>query len=325
MKNSIIAAFILLLIAGGIFVVSKNSASAKHYHAGIIILTDVDEMTLRGFKEKLTELGYVEGRNITYHFDGPVVNMEKNFQKRVESLKKYPLDLVFVSSTPAAVAVKKAFEERAVPILFCPVSDPVAAGLVDNLKKPGGMMTGVKLVSAEEERFQWLTQVAPRVRSVYLPYTREDKSALSTLEQVEPAAKALGLTLHPKSFDEEVSDEEILSGAEGVDALFIPRDSRMENRVGTFVAYAFKNRLPLSAPSFVQVQRGALFGYGHVHYDLGRQAGRMAHQIFSGVKAGEIPVELAENQFVLNVATARKIGLDVPDYVVKQADQVIKE
>jgi putative tryptophan/tyrosine transport system substrate-binding protein len=325
MKNSIIAAFVLLLIAGGIFVVSKNSASAKHYHVGIIVLTDVDEMTLRGFKEKLSELGYVEGRNITYHFDGPVVNMEKNFQKRVVNLKQYPLDLVFVSSTPTSVAIKAAFEGSGVPILFCPVSDPVAAGLVDNLKRPGGNITGVKLVSAEEQRLKWLTQVVPGVRSVYLPYTLEDKSALSTLEQVTPAAKALGLSLYPKSFEEGVNEEEILSGADNADAIFMPRDSRMENRIGAFVAYAQKHNLPLSAPSFVQVQNGALFSYGHVHYDLGRQAGRMAHQIFSGVKAGEIPVELAENQFVLNVATARKISLNVPGYVVKQADQVIKE
>lgn len=324
MKNRMIAVFVLVL-AAAVFVVYKNSVSSKHYQAGIIILTDVDEMTLRGFKEKLAELGYNEGRNITYHFDGPVVNMEKNFQKRVDSLKKYPLDLVFVSSTPASVAAKKAFGGSGIPILFCPVSDPVAAGLVENLKKPGGNMTGVKLVAAEEERLKWLSQVAPEVRSVYLPYTRNDISALSTLEQVAPAAKALGISLHPRSFGEGAREEEILSGAEDSDAIFIPRDSRMENRIGTFVAYALEKKLPLSTPSFVQVERGALFSYGHVHYDLGRQAGRMAHQIFSGIKAGEIPVELAENQFVLNVATARKIGLELPDYIVKQADQVIRE
>jgi len=323
--------FITALIIGIVIVVSfilipKDTSSQKQYSVGIITLTEVDQMTINGFKDKLSELNYHEGDNIRYYYDGPIVNMEENFQKRVASLRKNHLDLIFVSSTPAAIAIKKEFGNSNIPILFCPVSDPVAAGLVESLKKPGANITGVKLVNGEDQRLKWFKELVPDLQSLYVPYTFEDKSAQASIEQIVPIAKKLGITLHLKGFTESQEDQTaIFTYAKGSDAIFMPRDSRMENHIDPFVHYTLEHKIPLSAPSFLQVEKGALFSYGHVHYELGKQAGRMAHQIFSGIPADKIPVELAENQFVLNVATANKIGLKLPEYSIKQADHVIKE
>lgn len=326
MYKFITALIIGILIAVSFFVMSQHSPFQKHYNIGIITLTDVDQMTINGLKDKLSELDYREGDNITYYYDGPIVNMEENFQKRVVSLRKNHLDLIFVSSTPASIAIKKEFSNSKIPILFCPVSDPIAAGLVESLKKPGANITGVKLVNGEDQRLKWFKELVPDLQSLYVPYTFDDKGALASIEQITPIAKNLGITLHLKGFTESQEDQTaIFTYAKGSDAIFMPRDSRLESRIELFVHYTLEHKIPLSAPSFLQVEKGALFSYGHVHYELGKQAGRMAHQIFSGIPPDKIPVELAENQFVLNVATAKKINLKLPDYIIKQADYVIKE
>jgi len=314
-----------IVIAGTFFLIEKSTPSQKQYNVGIVSLTEVDNMTIKGLKEKLSELNYHEGDNIRYYYDGPIVNMEENFQKRIESLRKNHLDLIFVSSTPAAIAIKKEFGNSKIPILFCPVSDPVAAGLVESLKKPGANITGVKLVNGEDQRLKWFKELVPDLQSLYVPYTFDDKGALASIEQITPIAKNLGITLHLKGFLESDEARTILTFAKGSDAIFIPRDSRMESRIEPFVHYTLAHKIPLSVPSFLQVEKGALFSYGHVHYELGQQAGRMVHQIFSGIPADKIPVELAENQFILNGATAKKIGLKLPEYSIKQADHVIKE
>jgi putative ABC transport system substrate-binding protein len=327
MRNILIKTLtIVTFLVMSIFIFGCSIQLKKPHSVGIITLTEVDEMTINGFKDKLKELKYVEGSNIEYHYDGPVINMQKNFQKRIDSLKKKRLDLILVSSTPAAVAVKKEFEKSGIPIVFCPVSDPVSAGLVSSLKKPGANITGVKLVNGENQRLKWLKEIVPDLKTLLVPYTLGDKSALATIKQITPIAEELGIELILKGFSESAKKSEYISSIpKNSSAIFIPRDSRMESNIDYFVNYTITNKIPLSTPSFIQAEKGSLFSYGHVHYELGQQAGRLTHQIFSGVKPSNIPIELAENQFILNISTAKKISLALPDYLIKQADYVIKD
>ncbi|MDO8958529.1 MAG: ABC transporter substrate-binding protein, partial [Rhodocyclaceae bacterium] len=241
-------------------------------------------------------------------------------------LAKNP-DLFLVSSTPATQAVKRLTEaNRKPPVVFAPVNDPLGAGIVADLRHPGGHITGIRLPLGDDLRLQWLVRIAPQVKRVFLPYTADDKSALTSVQQATEAAARLGLELvkHPIPAGSTVSAA-IAAMPANVGAIFLPRDSRVEAAIAEFVAVAEARRLPITAPSRMQVEAGALFSYGFVHDDIGRQAARLADQILKGIPAGDLPVEMAESSLSINLVTARKLGIFIPDNILLHAEHVIRE
>jgi putative ABC transport system substrate-binding protein len=292
----------------------------------LVQLTEVDRGTVAGFQEAMTEMGYQEGRNVSYLLVPPAGRADKLEGIILGQLARNP-DLFLVSSTPATLAVKRLTEAKAMPpVVFAPVNDPLAAGIVSDLKRPGGHITGVRLPLGDDLRLQWLTRIAPRAKRVFLPYSAHDKSAELSVRQATEAAAKLGLTLvtHPIPEGEGVGPT-IAAMPTDVEAIFLPRDSRVEAAIAQFVAAAETRRLPIAAPSLVQVKAGALFSYGYVHHDIGRQAARLADQILRGVTAGDLPVEMAESSLAINLASARKLGLAIPDDVLLQAEHIVRE
>jgi putative ABC transport system substrate-binding protein len=291
----------------------------------LVRLTAVDANTVAGFKAALAEAGYREGQEVVYLDPGPVGSIDRVDAVIRQHLASKP-DLFMVSSTPATQAAQRLTRGMDIPVVFAPVNDPVGAGIVADLRHPGGHITGVRLPTGDDLRLQWLHEIAPAARRVLVPYTAEDKSAQTTLALIGPIAPELGLELVPQPVRGEAGVKALLAAPPaGVDAIFLPRDSSVESHVGLFVAHARAHRLPLCAPSLTQVEAGALFSYGFVHRDIGRQAARLAEQVFKGVKTGDLPVEMAENILSINLATAAAIGLDIPDRILLQAEQVIRE
>lgn len=291
----------------------------------IVQLTEVDDATVAGFRDGMAARGYREGVDVVYANPGAVGSPDKLEEAIRKLLQKNP-DLFLVSSTPATLAVKRLTEARRwPPVVFAPVNDPLGAGVVENLSHPGGHITGVRLPTGDDLRMKWLLRIAPGVKRVYLPYSADDKSALVSLEKARQAAEMFGVTLLPRA----LAQEDIATAAAAIpreaDAVFLPRDSRIEARIEAFVAQAEKRRLPLSAPSLAQVRAGALFSYGYVHQDTGGQAARLADQIFKGTAPGDLPVEMAENQLAINLAAAGRIGIAVPDEILHQAEYLIRQ
>jgi len=316
-----------LLILAGILLVAtvalrdgRESPAPPHRPViGTVSLSEVDERTIAGARETLNSLGYVDGENVVWRQTPPAGKPEQ-LDAIIAGQLAQGVDLLFVSSTPATLAAKRLTQGSRIPIVFCPVNDPLGAGIVDNLHEPGGNITGVRLPQGDQPRLQWLKEIAPEVTRVLIPYTPTDKSALATLAQTKLAAANLKLELVPVPVDGVPAMEEL--GAhipEGVNALFLPRDSTVESQIALWVATSRTHRLPLSAPSYQQVERGALYTYGFVHQKLGRQAAYMIDKILSGTAPGEIPVETGENFLVINLDTAREIGLDIPPYLIRKA------
>lgn len=291
----------------------------------LVQLTAVDAQTVAGFKAGMLEAGYREGQDVVYLEPGPVGSIDGLDAVILDQLGKQP-DLFMVSSTPATQAVRRLTEGQGIPVVFAPVNDPVAAGIVADLRHPGGQITGIRLPTGDDLRLQWLHEIAPKARRVFVPYTAKDKSAQATLEQIARVAPALGMGLLPEPVQGEAGVTAALAGLpDDVDAIFLPRDSSVEAQIGLFVAYAKAHRLPLCAPSQTQVEAGALFSYGFVHRDIGRQAARLASQIFKGVKPGDLPVEMAESVLSINLATAHRIGIEIEDPILLQAEQLIRQ
>ena len=303
-----------------------NSTPGAPRVIAMVQLTEVDRDTVAGFKEGMAALGYHEDRNVTYLSVSPAGSVG-NLDPIIRDLLARKPGLILVSSTPATLVVKRLTEaSKKPPVVFAPVNDPLGVGIVADLKHPGGHITGVRLPLGDDLRLQWLTRIAPKAKRVFLPYSVDDNSALTSVQQVEDAAARLGVELvkHPIPAGETASSA-IAAMPANVGAIFLPRDSRVEAAIAEFVAVAAKRRLPVAAPSLMQVEAGALFSYGFVHKDIGRQAARLADQILKGVPPGDLPVEMAENSLAINLVTARQLGIAIPDDILLQAEHVIRE
>lgn len=291
----------------------------------MVQLTEVDATTESGFKEAMARLGYREGVDLRYLSQGPAGSVDRLEGMIQAHLQRNP-DLFVVSSTPATLAVKRLSEGRNIPLVFAPVNDPLAAGIVSDLRHPGGRITGVRLPTGDDLRLDWLIRIAPAAKRVFVPYHGNDNSAQVSLSQISAAAPGLGIELVTRNIlpGEEIS-RVIAEVPDNVQAIFLPRDSRVEAQVDAFVALANQRRLVLSAPSLIQVRRGALFSYGFVHQDIGRQAARLADQIFKGIAPGDLPVEMAESSLSINLATAARLGIRIPDHILHQAEHLVRD
>lgn len=291
---------------------------------GVINLAPQLEPVLAGFKTGLAELGYEESQ-VTYVYAGPAPNIEA-LDTQMSELLAADVDLILAISTPATQAAYSATQESHIPIVFAPVTDPVAAGVVASLSQPGGNVTGVALgIQSESQRLQWLLRTAPGITRIYLPYNVDDASAKASATAAVAAAEALGvqLILHEVHTADEITQaiEEIPAD---VQAIFLAQDSLVAARIDDFVAAAIARQLPLCTPTDGQVEKGALVSYSFRLLALGEQAARLAAQILGGTPPADLPVETAEFFLTINVKTAEAINLQIPEEVLRIADQLVR-
>ncbi|MDM8545156.1 ABC transporter substrate-binding protein [Candidatus Venteria ishoeyi] len=327
MKKYLLILLLLFLSATALyFFPSWNGDTGKtRWLIAIVQLTEVDSSTQQGFKTAMKTLGYQENQDLTYLSSGFAGRVERLDKMILEHLKQKP-DLFMVSSTPATLAVKRLTADLNIPVVFAPVNDPVAAGIVADLKQPDGMITGIRLPTGDDLRLHWLTQIVPGCKRVFVPYHANDKSAQTSIAQIKRVAPQLGLELILEDVQQASNIPAVIAAMPvNIDAIFLPRDSRVEAAIAKFVSAARSRQLPISAPSLIQVQQGALFSYGFVHYDIGRQAARLVDQIIKGVAPGDLPVEMAENTLSLNLATASALGIIIPDKILLQAEHIVRE
>lgn len=291
---------------------------------GLLPFTAVNERVVEGFKQALAERGWEEGRNVAFR-TAPADGRIDQLDAHLADLMAGQPHLVLAMSTPPAQAGYRATKGSGVPLVFAPVSDPLAAGIVTSLAHPGEHATGVRLLPSNGVRLEVFSRMVPRARTYYVPYSRADESALATLAQIEPAARALGVRLLLRPLDSlediERAAREIPAEAE---AIFLPQDGRIGDKIDLFVASANARRLPLSAASGLLVEQGALMTYGFDHRAIGRQAGRLAADILNGMPPGNLAVETAENRLHINLRTARAIGLTLDDAILRQAQTIIR-
>ncbi len=305
------------------------SCGGKHeeesFVIGVVALTDVDNSTFAGFKEGMEQLGYIEGKNVTYLADGPAQEISK-FDSIISNYLSKGVDLFLVSSTPGTMAVQKATKENKIPVVFAPVNDPVGAGIVKELKYPGNNITGIKLPTGDKLRLQWLKKIVPSAKKIYIPYNPKDKSALASLAQAEEAAATIGMTIiRGAVLDPGGINRTIGVVPDGIDAIFLPRDSSIESMIEEIVRISKARKLPVSAPSLTQVHAGALYTYGFIHSKFGKQAAHIADQILRGTEPANIPVEIAQNYLVINYQTAKELDMELSNTILRQADFIIRQ
>ncbi|MBI5961244.1 MAG: ABC transporter substrate-binding protein [Chloroflexi bacterium] len=302
-----------------------KSDGNKTYRIGILAQSPTMQPLVDGFKAHITESGYREGENLTYVFSDFTGSIE-GLKPEAEKLKAQQLDLLLTLGTPAAQTAKEVFADTDVPILFGLVLDPVASGLVESFRNPGGNLTGVQSIDTMAKSLEWLLTTVPDIKQIYVPHNPEDNASVQSLAILTTAAEAIGvkLVVSEGSTAEEL-DAITQTIPENVDAVFILRSSSLSSR-SAFIAEAAKARQLPSACSDIGVMlnNGIMLGYGPGYPEMGQQLARIADQILKGSRPADLPVETPDVFLGINLQTAQLIGVVIPDAVIQQAKNIIR-
>ena len=302
---------------------TKNELSSKTYTVGVVNPNNDHDKILQGFKKGLAELGYTEGENLTILYDGAQSEMS-DLEKDLQSFIDSKVDLIFSMSTPATKKAKKMTAGTGIPVVFAPVFNPVGAGIVESLVKPGGNLTGIKVGGHSGKALFWLLKVAPDIKNILVPFGTKNKATVQSLHGLQLAAKKVGVKVAAHEVNnkkelvllfENLSDE--------TDALFLLNSHLLHNDVELFVDAAIKNKLPLGS-STSQVQSGLLVTYGQSTTRTGELAAGLAHKILRGQSPDNIPVETTDFFLGINLKTANSIGIDISDDILHVADVIIR-
>jgi putative ABC transport system substrate-binding protein len=309
----------------GIMSAACDNETNKTYAVGVInVVPDLDQ-ALAGFKDGMTELGYIEGKNIRYIYDGPTTDMSK-LSAAAQTLTAAKVDLILSITTPATLAAKQAAAGNGPPVVFAVVTDPVGAGIVDSMQHPGGHITGVAFGIQEARRLEWLVRIAPEIRQIYAPHNPNDQSPVSAWKIVRNTAAELGIELITREvYDHETLNDAVLNIPAEADAVFLLPDSLVSTRLPDIVTTATARNLPVSGANINVVKNyHVLTAFGFDQHLYGKQAARLADQIFKGARPADLPVEMAEFYLAINLKVAKNIGLAIPDEILRQTDKIIR-
>ena len=304
----------MLLRWGGVF-------DDRKLVVGVLNHAMVAEEALDGFKSGLGAYGYSEGGRVTYHYRGPVTGPA--LEAEAERLAALKPDLFLTLSTPAAKVGYAVARSSGIPLIFAPASDPMAIGLVESLGRPGRNATGVTFGIQEPVRLQWLKTILPGLKAVLVAYNPDDPSPKVSLEKIRPLAAELGIRLdsaHARNVAE--LDAALAAMAPDVGAVFVPVDAFVASQVPRLMLATLERGIPLTTPQRGGVVEGAFMSYGLDMRALGGQGARLAAQVLGGVPAGDLPVETAEFRLVINMETATRLGINVPDQILRQAEMI---
>jgi putative ABC transport system substrate-binding protein len=280
----------------------------------------------KAFLDGLKELGYVEGRTIAIEWkwgdDQP-----DTLSGLAADLVRANVDVIVTGGTSAAKVLKAT--TRIIPIVMAIVGDPVAAGLVDSLARPGGNATGFSIIAPElgTKRLELLKEIVPNLSSIAVLSNAENPQSNIEMKEMQTAAQAMGLQLHPVEISTESGFEDAFAVMQraGAQALIVLTDPILFSQRKRAIDLASKYKLP--AVYFFQgfVEDGGLMSYGPSDTDLFRRAAGYVDSILKGTKPGELPVQQPTKfDLFINLGTAKTLGVTIPESFLSRADKVIE-
>jgi len=290
---------------------------------GVLVTSDPEPFWSL-FREALRASGYIEGRNIQFEFR--TANRKPSLLGVLaDELVRRKVDIIVASLTPAVIAARQATSE--IPIVMAPAGDPVRTGLISSLARPGGNITGLSSTTAElyAKTLELIREVLPSTRRVAVlanAAIEADPFAIPFVEQIEEAGRTLGIAIHTirvRGAEEFEAAFEAVE-KEGADAVMVqgslPRKPALD--------LALKHRLPLMGGSLL-IQEGGLISYSANQKDMLRRAAYYIDRILKGVKPADLPVEQPTRfELIVNLKTAKALGITVPEAVLARADEVIE-
>jgi ABC-type uncharacterized transport system substrate-binding protein len=278
------------------------------------------------FTRELRALGYAEGKNIAFEYRYAEGKLDR-LPALVDELVRLNVDVLLAPSTPAAVAGKNA--TKTIPIVFYSGSDPVAAGLVDSLARPGGNITGFTTMSAvlAGKRLELLKETVPKLGRVAALWNPHDPISEQSWKESQLPAREMGLQLHPIEVSRADKFESAFQGAIKARsaALALMESSFFFSNQKQIVDLATKHHLAAIYGNVEFVVSGGLMSYGADRDEPYRRAASMVDKILKGTKPADLPVEQpVKFEFFINLNAAKQIGLTIPPNVLARADRIIR-
>jgi putative ABC transport system substrate-binding protein len=282
--------------------------------------------SLEGFTKRLNELGYIEGQNsiIEYRYADGRLNRLPDLAKDLVHLN---VDIIVAVGATATSAAKKASE--LIPIVMTNTSDPVALGLIESLAKPGGNVTGLSNLAPDlgGKQLELLKEVNRKIQRVAVIGDPSSPSYEPQMNEVHAAAKEMSLRLEPV----EVQSPSALDTAfasmnrSRVEALIVLLQPSISSLRSQIIERTIKSRIPSIGPQVEFVESGGVLSYGASSIDLNRRAANYVDKVLKGANPANLPVEQPTKfELVINLKTAKQIGLIIPPNVLARADRVIK-
>jgi putative ABC transport system substrate-binding protein len=285
-----------------------------------------DSLRWNAFRHGLRDLGYLEGGNIALDYaygDG----VPERLAEAAAALVRRPVDVIATYGTPASFAAKQA--TTTIPIVMIAIGDPVRAGLVPSLARPGGNITGNSILGPDvgAKRLQILKEAIPTVSRIAFLLNPDNASNVLQFEEVQAAAPTLGMTVISISVSPRIEFETAFAAMmkERPDAFAITGDPFHQTHIAWIMDFMAKNRLPAVYQLSENVRAGGLMSYGASEPDLFRRAAGYVHRILQGTKPTDLPVEQpVKFELAVNLKTAKALGLTIPESFLLRANEVIE-
>jgi len=293
---------------------------------GFVVGVRDSDPRFEAFRQGLRDLGYNEGKDILIEYR-PAEQKERSRSQFAELLK-LKIDLYVSGNLPAIQAAKEA--TRTIPIVIVTQADPVSNGLIDSLARPGGNITGLTTISRElsGKRLELVKEVVPEISRVGVLWDEKSPGGNIGFKEYEVASRGLKLPLqslkvYGQSSDFEAAFQAALKARVG--AIIPIRSVELTRHIKRVAELAIKNRTPSMCERSEYVEAGCLMSYATSEADQFRRAAVYVDKILKGAKPADLPVEQPTKfEFIINLKTAKQIGITIPPNVLARADRVIK-
>lgn len=307
---------------------SAHAQQGRVWRVGMLDTTSakLNAVNLEAFRDALSQLGYVEGQNLTIHYRSGDGHIDR-FPQLAAELVGLKVDAIVTRGTPAAIAAGKA--TRTIPIVMASIGEPMQTGLVASLSHPGRNVTGLSAFVTEltAKRIEIMHELLPKISRMALIDNMSNSSVPPQWDEMKRAAHALAIQVQlcdvHRPDEIEAAFNSALAGR--AEALYVGNDSVVIASRREIVELAAKHRLPTIYATREFVDTGGLISYASNYADLYRRAANYVDKIFKGAKPAELPVEQPTTfELVINLKVAKTLGLAVPPSLIARATEVIE-
>ena len=291
----------------------------KNYLIGIINPNTGSQDINKGFIQELRENGFAEGQNTTF------LKYDSNFEmdEGIHDMVARNVDLIFTVTTPATRKAKEATQGKNIPVVYA-MQDPVASGIINNLAKPNGNLTGIQIRGSVPKTLEWMLAVSPGIKHLFVPIKYDTKAARQSLEDLQKTATYLGIKLSLVEVNDQLElDTALAAIPEAADSIFVLHSIFIHSNVEKLVQAAITQKLLIGSAA-AQSDLGVTISYGIIAEKTGRQAGRLANLVLQGSNPGDIPSEITDFFIGINLQTAKATNVEIPFDVLQQADIIIR-
>jgi putative ABC transport system substrate-binding protein len=303
--------------------VARAQETGKFSRIGFLRVGPPPAAFIDGFRQGLREQGLVEGQHFVIEYS--LAQSAAQMPDAAAELVLRKVDIIVASGTPSVLPARNAASQ--IPVVFVATLDPVATGLVASLARPGRNVTGMTSISGDliAKRLQLTKELVPNLTRIAILVRESSPTAAQYVQESRTAARTLGVELQILSERNPKDLDGIFVAVQGSSALVVADDAEFTARRAQIAELALRNRLPTVSGLREIVEAGGLMAYGASFGELYRRAASQVRKILEGVKPANVPIEQPTKfEFVLNMRTAKALGLNVPPQLLSRADEVIE-